>query len=168
MARIRLIAVSAGTALAAAMATTAAAAGAFAAEPGGPAAAPAVSAHVWVTTPDGADKLSDLGTVAFSSAPVTAPAIVVDPTLSFQAMQGFGGAITDSAATVLYRLSPSAREATMRSLFGPVTGDGLDYLRQPIGASDFVSTADYTPTTTCPPGRPTTPSATSPSRTTRR
>ena len=34
---------------------------AFAAEPGGPAP---VSAHVWVTTPDGADKLSDLGAVA--------------------------------------------------------------------------------------------------------
>ena len=59
-------------------------------------------------------------------------------------MQGFGGAITDSSATVLYRLSPAARAATMRSLFDPVTGDGLDYLRQPIGASDFVATADYT------------------------
>jgi glucosylceramidase len=148
MARIRFMAACVGTALAAAMATTAAAVGASAAEGGASAAEgggpAAVSAHVWVTTPDGADKLSDLGTVAFSSAPVTAPAIVVDPTLSFQTMQGFGGAITDSAATVLYRLSPSAREATMRSLFDPATGDGLDYLRQPIGASDFVSTAAYT------------------------
>ena len=103
-----------------------------------------MSAHVWVTTPDGTDKLRPMTPVAFSSAPVTAPAIVVDPTLSFQTMQGFGGAITDSSATVLYRLSPAVRQATMRSLFDPVTGDGLDYLRQPIGASDFVATADYT------------------------
>ena len=32
----------------------------------------------------------------------------------------------------------------MRSLFDPRTGDGLSYLRQPIGASDFVATRDYT------------------------
>ncbi|HZR48987.1 MAG TPA: glycoside hydrolase family 30 beta sandwich domain-containing protein [Streptosporangiaceae bacterium] len=138
MSRISLIAASAGAALAAAVAVTVPAAGALA---GG---APPVLAHVWVTTPDGTDKLSDLGTVAFGGAPVTAPTIVVDPTQTFQTMQGFGGAITDSAATVLYRLSPAVRTATMRSLFDPATGDGLDYLRQPIGASDFVATADYT------------------------
>jgi glucosylceramidase len=152
MSRIRFIAASLGTAMAAASAMTLAATGASADGP-----AP-VSAHVWVTTPDGADKLSDLGTVAFSGVPATAPAIVVDPTLTFQTMRGFGGAITDSSAAVLYGLSPAVREATMRSLFDPVAGDGLDYLRQPIGASDFVTTAAYT----------TISSATSPSRTTRR
>src|SRR5258708_5343840 len=138
MSRIRFIVASLGTAMAAASAMTLAATGASAAGP-----AP-VSAHVWVTTPNGADKLSDLGTVAFSGVPTTAPAIVVDPTLTFQTMRGFGGAITDSSATVLYGLSPAVREATMRSLFDPVTGDGLDYLRQPVGASDFVTTAAYT------------------------
>src|SRR4029078_6563893 len=59
-------------------------------------------------------------------------------------VRAVGAPITASSATVLYRLSPAARAATMRSLFDPVTGDGLDYLRQPIGASDFVATADYT------------------------
>jgi glucosylceramidase len=103
-----------------------------------------VLAHVWVTTPDGAERLSDEGTVGFSDAPATAPTVVVDPTLAFQRMQGFGGAITDSSATVLYRLSAAARGAAMRSLFDPVTGDGLDYLRQPVGGSDFVAAAPYT------------------------
>ena len=113
-------------------------------------ASTASAAHVWVTTPDGTDKLSDLGTVAFGNAAAvaaaapTTPAVVIDPTQTFQTMQGFGGAITDSSATVLYGMSPAARAATMRSLFSPVSGDGLDYLRQPIGASDFVATADYT------------------------
>jgi glucosylceramidase len=141
MSRIRFVAVALATAVTTAGAMILAGAGAFASELSDPAP---VSAHVWVTTPDGADKLSDLGTVAFGVAPVTAPEIVVDPTLTFQRMQGFGGAITDSSATVLYRLSPAVRAATMRSLFDPVTGDGLDYLRQPIGASDFVTTAAYT------------------------
>jgi glucosylceramidase len=141
MSRIRFVAVALATAVTTAGTMILADAGAFASELSDPAP---VSAHVWVTTPGGADKLSDLGTVAFGGAPVTAPEIVVDPTLTFQRMQGFGGAITDSSATVLYRLSPAVRAATMRSLFDPVTGDGLDYLRQPIGASDFVTTAAYT------------------------
>jgi glucosylceramidase len=106
--------------------------------------APPITAHVWVTTPDGAEKMHDRGTVAFGAAAPEVPTVVVDPTLTFQQMQGFGGAITDSSATVLYRLSPAARAATMRSLFSPVHGDGLDYLRQPVGASDFVATAAYT------------------------
>src|ERR1700722_9451214 len=141
MSRIRFVAVALATAVTTAGAMILAGPGAVASELSDPAP---VSAHVWVSTPDGTDKLSDLGTVAFGDAPVTAPEIVVDPTLTFQRMQGFGGAITDSSATVLYRLSPAVRAATMRSLFDPVTGDGLDYLRQPIGASDFVTTAAYT------------------------
>ena len=32
----------------------------------------------------------------------------------------------------------------MRDLFDPRTGDGLNFLRQPIGASDFVAKNDYT------------------------
>ena len=54
-------------------------------------APPAASARVWITTADGADKLSDLGTVGFSTAPSSAPTVVVDPTLTYQTMQGFGG-----------------------------------------------------------------------------
>ena len=138
MARIRIVMASLSAAVAAASATTLAAGASASAGP-----AP-VTAHVWVTTPDGTDKLTALAPATFGSAMPSAPTIVVDPTLTYQRMQGFGGSITDSAATVLYRLSPAARAATMRSLFDPVTGDGLDYLRQPIGASDFVATADYT------------------------
>jgi glucosylceramidase len=99
---------------------------------------------VWLTTPDGTYRMSDMGTVVFGTAPPTVPAVVVDPSRTFQRMAGFGGAITDSSASVLYRLSSAGREATMRSLFDPRTGDGLSYLRQPIGGSDFVATAPYT------------------------
>ncbi|MEY9967121.1 glucosylceramidase [Streptacidiphilus sp. MAP12-16] len=102
------------------------------------------SAHVWITTPDGTDKMADLGTVAFTDAPSTAPTVVVDPTRTFQTMSGFGASITDSSASVLYTLPSQARTEAMRSLFDPRTGDGLDYLRQPVGASDFVTTAAYT------------------------
>jgi glucosylceramidase len=109
----------------------------------GVATAPDV-AHVWVTTPDGALKLSDQGTVAFTGATPAATTVTIDDSRTFQTMTGFGGSITDSSATVLYQMSPGARDATMRDLFDPRGGDGLSFLRQPIGASDFVATAAYT------------------------
>jgi glucosylceramidase len=130
--------------LAAGALVAAAGAGGLSATAAAAPAPPATSAHVWITTANGADKLSDLGTVDFSTAPSTAPTVVVDPTLTYQTMQGFGGAITDSSASVLYGLPAAQRGAVMASLFDPRTGDGLDYLRQPIGASDFVTTAPYT------------------------
>jgi glucosylceramidase len=144
------ISLLAATALATAGPTAAAAAagpGSPTAARSGPASAAdrsAVSARVWITTPDGADKLADLGTVAFSDAPTTAPTVVIDPGRKFQTMTGFGASITDSSASVLYSLAPAERAAAMTSLFSPTRGDGLDYLRQPIGASDFVTTAAYT------------------------
>jgi glucosylceramidase len=102
------------------------------------------AAHVWITTPDKTHLLTDEGTVNFSSAAPTGTTVTVDPTRTFQTMTGFGGSITDSSASVLYRLSPAIRDATMRDLFDPVAGDGLSFLRQPIGASDFVAGAQYT------------------------
>jgi glucosylceramidase len=106
------------------------------------------SAHVWVTTPDGTERLADQGTVAFTDAAASGdggtPVVVVDPSRTFQTMAGFGAAITDSSAAVLDGLSPAARDRAMASLFDPRTGDGLDYLRQPVGASDFTTGPAYT------------------------
>src|ERR1700729_353961 len=97
------------------------------------------SAHVWITTADGTDKLPDSGTVRFGDEQPSAPTVVIDPSRSFQTMDGFGGAITDSSAVVLYRMSPAAREQAMRMLSEPRTGDGHSYLRQSVGASDFIA-----------------------------
>jgi glucosylceramidase len=104
----------------------------------------APSAHVWATTADGTDKLADLGTVPFSTAPTNVQTVVVDPTQTFQTMTGFGGSVTDASASVLYTLPAAQRAQVMASLFSPHGGDGLDYLRQPIGGSDMVATGPYT------------------------
>jgi glucosylceramidase len=123
----------------------AAAAGSSASQAGNP---PTPVARLWLTTANGADKMSYQGTVPFAqiqgAAQPSAPTAVIDPTLTYQVMQGFGGAITDSSASVLYTLPPQQRAHVMTSLFSPGNGDGLDYLRQPIGGSDFVTTAAYT------------------------
>src|SRR4051794_41142664 len=106
-------------------------------------AAAAPTAHVWVTTPDGALKMSDQGTVPFRDGPSSALTVTVDPSRGYQRMDGFGASITDSSASVLYRLDRRTRNATMRDLFGR-DGDRLSFLRQPMGASDFVDGPHYT------------------------
>jgi glucosylceramidase len=135
-----------------------------------PVPGPLPTAEVWLTTPDQTAKLSPLGVIPFrgggqydtSGGPipgpntlppvgagvptgiVDGPTIEIDPTRSYQTMDGFGAAITDSSAAVLSSLSTPVLEATMRSLFDPTVGDGLSYLRQPFGASDFVVGKAYT------------------------
>ncbi len=107
------------------------------------AASPAAgsSARVWVTTPDGAERMHDRGTVEFAPGGSEALTISVDPSRGYQSMDGFGASITDSSASVLYGLSKPQRDAAMRSLFAD---NRLSFLRQPIGASDFVDGPHYT------------------------
>jgi glucosylceramidase len=109
-----------------------------------PALAAPPSAQVWVTTPDGAQKLSHRGSAEFRPGGSQNLTISVDPSRSYQTMDGFGASITDSSAHVLYRLDRRTRAATMRRLFSPTDGAGLSLLRQPMGASDFVAGDFYT------------------------
>ncbi|MBO0844628.1 MAG: discoidin domain-containing protein [Nocardioides sp.] len=110
--------------------------------PGHGAAPQPPRAHVWMTTADGSERLHDRGTVAFARGAASDQlTITVDPSLRYQTMDGFGASITDSSASVLNELDPATRDATMRDLF--VT-DGLSFLRQPIGSSDFVDGPHYT------------------------
>jgi glucosylceramidase len=99
------------------------------------------SAHVWITTPDGAMKMADAGHVAFHPGGSGALTVTVDPSRTYQRMDGFGASITDSSASVLYTLDKRTRDATMADLFRT---DGLSFLRQPMGASDFVDGPQYT------------------------
>jgi glucosylceramidase len=99
------------------------------------------SAHVWVSTPDGAQRMADHGTVSFHRGGSQKLTITVDPTLRYQRMDGFGASITDSSASVLYSLDQATRDSTMRDLFA---GNQISFLRQPIGASDFVDGPHYT------------------------
>jgi glucosylceramidase len=117
-------------------------AGASQAGDSGPSSAPV---NAWITTADQQMQLAKQAPVAFSPNPPSDETVFVDPTRTFQTMTGFGGSITDASAYNLYTLPASQREQVMHMLFDPRTGDGLDFLRQPIGASDMVAgTQDYT------------------------
>ncbi|MEV1120780.1 discoidin domain-containing protein [Actinosynnema sp. NPDC049800] len=111
------------------------------------------SARVWVTTVDRSELLAERPSVAFRTGTSPHQTIVVDPDVTYQEVDGFGASITDSSADVLHRLTPAAREETMRKLFDPVRGIGVSFLRQPIGSSDFTAEAEHYTYDDVPPGR---------------
>ena len=72
--------------------------------------------------------------------PSGTPLITVGDTTTYQAVTGFGAAMTDSSAWLIERkLSASSRSSLMNEFFG-ANGLRLDLLRVPIGASDFTAT----------------------------
>ena len=70
--------------------------------------------------------------------------ITVDDATRFQQMDGFGGSLTDSSAWLIWnKLNPSQRNTLMQQLFSPSAGIGISFLRQPMGASDFSASGNY-------------------------
>ena len=96
--------------------------------------------QVWASSMDGARKLerqADLVPGAESGSVLT-----LDPQQSDQTMVGFGAAMTDASAQLLQTaLKPAQRRALYAELFGR-QGLALNFVRVPIGASDF-STRHY-------------------------
>jgi glucosylceramidase len=98
------------------------------------AAGPAVS--VWETTANQSSLLApQTGATLAAGSGSASQTITVNPATTYQTMTGFGASFTDSSAWLVAN-SP-LRNAIMTKLFDPSQGIGLDFLRQPIGASDF-------------------------------
>jgi glucosylceramidase len=95
-----------------------------------------------MTTGDQQNLLTEQPAAAFGDPVTDAPTIAIDPSQAFQRMEGVGASITDSSAHLLAR--SRYRDSIMRDLFDPSGGLGLSYLRQPMGASDFVAGPHYT------------------------
>lgn len=90
------------------------------------------------TTPDLKQALTRERSLAFASSPAAQSVITVDDSRRFQAMDGFGAAMTDSSAWLLEKqLTASQRNQVMRSLFDPHHGIGVSFVRVPLGASDL-------------------------------
>jgi glucosylceramidase len=107
------------------------------------AAAAATTAQVWVTTADGGKRLERGQDVAFDGSKQDID-LAVDASAREQQFTGAGASLTEASARLMGGLPDGEREKLMRSLFS-ADGDGigLDYLRQPLGGSDFVAELPY-------------------------
>jgi glucosylceramidase len=66
--------------------------------------------------------------------------VTVNENTRYQQFTGAGASFTDTAAWLMNSsgaLSASTRSTLMNNLFSPTTGIGLDFLRNPMGASDL-------------------------------
>lgn len=101
--------------------------------------------NVWVTNPDLSLALSQQAPISFNNANTGDRTLYVDDTRTYQSWDGVGGTMTDSSAWLIEnRLNSDQRNALMNNLFG--YGDsalGLNFIRVPMGASDFSVSGNY-------------------------
>ncbi len=132
--------------LATGLATALSAAGlALAAPP--PAQAAAEPVNIWLTTTSDAGGrtvtrgLQQQSPVAFAAGTGgSGQNVTVDENTRYQQFTGAGASFTDTAAWLLNSsgaLTASTRNQVMQNLFDPNSGIGLDFLRNPMGASDL-------------------------------
>ncbi|MFJ6513488.1 RICIN domain-containing protein [Streptomyces sp. NPDC091406] len=94
-------------------------------------------AQVWVTTPDGSKKLTPDGSLPFDAAPQPVD-IRIDAAAKGQKFTGAGASVTGASAHLIQGLPQAQRTSLLRSLFSSEgDGIGLNYLRQPLGSTDF-------------------------------
>jgi glucosylceramidase len=105
-------------------------------------------ASVWITNPSTKTYLSQQSPVTWKTGAApsgsSGPTITVDTTRKYQPMAGFGASFTDSSAWLVgTKLNAKQRNALMRDLFSRRDGIGLSFLRQPMGATDFTVSGNY-------------------------
>ncbi len=100
--------------------------------------------QVWLTTSDGSNQLTPQANLTFGTLSSNSSTITVNEYQELQQMVGFGAAVTDSSAWLIYdNLSASQRTTLMQRLFSPTQGIGLSFVRIPMGASDFSLNGPY-------------------------
>ncbi|MFI9384456.1 RICIN domain-containing protein [Kutzneria sp. NPDC052558] len=105
------------------------------------------SVNIWLTTTNDSGGrtvtrgLQQQTPISFAAGTGTGQqTITVDENTRYQQFEGAGASFTDTAAYLMNSsgaLSAATRNATMTKLFDPVNGIGLDFLRNPMGASDL-------------------------------
>jgi glucosylceramidase len=95
--------------------------------------------NVWLTTDDQSHLLQPQTSVAFSTGSGGTNCVVVDETQTYQQIEGFGAAFTDTTGYILNEVAtPSARTNALLNLFTRSgTGVGLSFMRLPMGACDL-------------------------------
>jgi glucosylceramidase len=102
-----------------------------------------VKVEVYESTTDLQESLQQKEPLTFGDTRLPALTVSINPSKTYQQMEGFGASLTDSSAWLLFnKLDGPQRKEILQKLFDPVRGIGLSFIRQPMGASDF-ALSDY-------------------------
>ena len=95
------------------------------------------SAKIYITALDKSQLLQEHD-VATKSTTTPAGTIQVDPSTTYQEIDGFGYTLTGGSALHISNMSAPARAALLQELFGTVANSiGVSYLRLSVGGSDL-------------------------------
>jgi len=98
---------------------------------------------VYTTTSDRSQEL-EKSFLSFGTAPnMSVRMIMIDESVAYQTMDGFGTAVTGSSAYNLLKMNEMDRNRFLKETFSPTEGFGHSYIRVAIGCSDF-SLREYT------------------------
>lgn len=93
--------------------------------------------QLWLTDPD-QGVLFKQQTILASTGRNDLPEIKINPSKTYQQIDGFGFALTGGSAMLINKMRPESQTALLRELFGTGKNDiGASYLRVSIGASDL-------------------------------
>lgn len=73
----------------------------------------------------------------YSPASMSPNRITLDPGVTYQAIDGFGAAITGATCYNLLKMTQEDRETFLKEIFDPEEGLGVSLIRVSIGSSDF-------------------------------
>ena len=97
---------------------------------------------VFQSSEDKHESLEARPALVFHSERSNALTIVVDDSVKYQEIDGFGASLTESSAWLLrHKLNDTQRRDALEILFDRKKGIALGMLRQPMGASDFALSA---------------------------
>jgi len=97
-------------------------------------------ARIYITAESTNQLLHDAGFRAFE--PLEQPdeffpTIMIDDDVTFQTIEGFGGAFTDAAAITFGKLPENVRAQFLKECFDPVEGNGYNLCRTTIHSCDY-------------------------------
>ena len=90
-----------------------------------------------LTARDTGARLSEQPPPAQQSGVAGLPSVTVDTSVTFQRIEGFGGAFTEAAAVNWLALDASRREQVLEACFDPGRGHGYSLCRVHMGSCDF-------------------------------
>lgn len=103
-----------------------------------------IEAQIWLSSEDGAAKLSPGAPLRFEERAGKADhAITLDESKRYQSMLGMGASLEHATCENLTKLSEEKRAEVVASLVDPVQGIGMNLMRLCIGTSDFVGEPYY-------------------------
>ncbi|HPF50950.1 MAG TPA: hypothetical protein PK335_05220, partial [Draconibacterium sp.] len=99
-------------------------------------------ASVFVTAKDTNLRLSNIGDFSFQvvDQPLEIqPFVFIDPSKTFQTMEGIGAALSDASAETFYKMPKAIQQQILTSFFDSKEGIGYDFARTNIASCDFSS-----------------------------